>query len=446
MPAVLAKSGLGEMGELPQAEVKQKMEIGMEVEAEGEMEEGSGEVEGNGQVEVSEQAESSVSSGSSLPGGLGRAEERIEELQEKLGKKIEKADEKQEKLAEKLAKEQEKAAEKLAKLQEKLQENKERFLQEKLKYEEKRKEFLEGKEDLFRLREEAKCREKSEECQQKKLELKQGMKQHLVNTIVLIGQSIFKLQAKVEASNVLSTEEKQSALARLEALEQSLVDKKAEIVALGDDVSGAELKRQIKDLKKLWQEVRKEQRRILSNLISQRQEKVVDVYGRFVEKMEERIADLAEKGAEEGIAIEQLNELRALLEAYKSKVEVVNAAQEEAREAWSRAREEGTPEAMKAAREKQEQFKAATKEAKAALRALLVKYREVRAPVDVAEQERQPGQVVGVPAAIPTIQPLEPVEAGPAGVPTAMETGAAAEAAVSAEASTSAGAGTAAGE
>ena len=413
MPAVLAKSGSGEMGELPQVEMEQKMKEAMEDE------------------------ESSESAGPSLPGvlpeGLNRAEEETEEeTQENTAGKMDKMKEKMDKEIEKAGEKQEKAAEKLARLQEKLAENKERFLQEKLKYEEKRKEFLEGKEDLFRLREGAKCQEESEECQQKKLELKRGMKNHLINTLVLIGQSLFKLQAKVEASNVLSEEEKQSALARIEELEQRLVAKKKEVLALGDDVSGAELKRQIKDLKKLWQEVRKEQRRILSDLISQRQEKVVDVYGRFVEKMEERITDLAEKGAEEGIAAGQLNELRALLEAYKSKVEAVNSAQEEAREAWSRAREEGTPEAMKAAREKQEQFKAATKEAKAALRALLVKYREVRAPVDVAEQEQQPGQEIGVPAAIQPLQPLEPTaagaevgaaEAGQAGVPTAMETG-----------------------
>lgn len=452
LPAALAKSE-GKSGSSgpgsPGISVGTRMETEMEAEMEGGIAEG---MEGEAsEGMMGEQSGSSDSAGpsipSSLPGGVESADEttdeKMKELQEKMQKKMakemEKAGEKQEKLAEKMMKEQEKAAEKMAKIQEKFAEHRERFLKEKEKYEEMRKEFLEGKGDLSRLREAAKCREDTEACKAKKSDLKQGMTQHLANTISLISSSLLKLQAKVEASNVLSAEEKQSALERINALEQRLSAKKEEVLALGDDVSGAELKRQIKDLKKLWQEVRKEQRRILSSLISQRQDNIVDVYGNFVEKMEERIADLAEKEEVAGASAEQVNELRSLLEAYKAKVAAVEAAQEQARLAWERAREEGSPEAMKAAREKQELFKAATKEAKAALRELLVKYREVKAPVDVAEQERQPGVEAEVPAAIQPVETEagESPESGEASVPTAMGTGASTEAEVSAEASAS---------
>lgn len=445
LPAALAKSegksgssgpgslGVG-VGARMEAEMEEEMAEGMEGEASGGM--------------MGEQSGSSDSAGpgmpASLPGGVEGVESADETTDEKMKELQEKMQEKMAKEMEKAGEKQEKLTEKMAKIQEKFAEHRERFLQEKQKYEEMRKEFLEGKGDLAKLREAAKCRADTEECKAKKIGLKQGMTQHLANTIDLIGSSLLKLQAKVEASNVLSEEEKQSALNRINALEQSLTAKKEEVLALGDDVSGAELKRQIKDLKKLWQEVRKEQRRILSSLISQRQDNIVNVYGNFVEKMEERIADLVEKEGVAGVAVaaEQVNELRSLLEAYKAKVAAVEAAQEQARLAWERAREEGSPEAMRAAREKQDLFKVATKEAKAALRELLVKYREVKAPVDVAEQERQPGVEAGVPVAIQPVE-SEPAEStGPAapaeaGVPTAMGSGASAEAEVSAEASAS---------
>ncbi len=364
-------------------------------------------------IEIEKQMEEQTAAGSEAKDGMPSMP-GLPLAQEKLDKEEVKSREKQEKLQEKLEKEREKAAEKMAKIQEKLQENKEKFLEEKVKFEEKRQEFLEGKGALISLREAARCKEDTDECQAKKMDLKRGMKQHLANTVELIERSLLKLQAKVEASRVLSEEEKQDALDRIAALEEKLTAKKEEVLALGDEVSGAELKKQIKDLKKLWQEVRKEQRRILADLISNKQEDIVGSYGHFAEQMQERIAKLQEKGADIDVS-----ELETLLAAFRTKIDALQEAQETARTAWKTAKEEGTKEAVQAAREKQEQFKLAMKEARTALRELLMKYKELKIAIEIGEMEMQPG----VPSPVrPLIVPSEPV--AEAGVPAAAESAA----------------------
>ena len=265
----------------------------------------------------------------------------------------------------------EKAVENIERVQEKIKEKKEKFMKAQEKYDEKMKQFQDKKEQLAGLEKKAQCKEDNQACQEKKLALKKGVQERLVHTIELIDSSLEKLLSKVEDSQTLTEQEKQETISRIKDLEMQLTAKKEKILALGNGVSGPELKAQIKELKKLWQDVQKEQRHILTSLISHQQENVVDIYALYGTKMEAQINLLAKQGAD----VAKLNEILA---TFREKVAQLKVASESARTAWETAKSQGTPEAMKEARTVQKKFQEMSKATKVVLRELLSEFKNAR--------------------------------------------------------------------
>lgn len=263
------------------------------------------------------------------------------------------------------------ARERVEEIREQLREKKERY-QEALEI------LREKKEQLQELREKARCKDESEDCRDKKLDLKKGVREHLVRTIELIDRSLEKLQDRVDHSKVLSEEEKQDALQRIAELETQLEERKAELEALADSMTNEELRTQIRELKDLWHTVRKEQRWIVAQLTNAKQDNLVGIYIRYGDRAEAQITKLEGQGA----AVAGLEELLA---KYRESVEELKVAQADAQAAWLEAK--SSPEALERARELQHAFREKAKETKASLRNLLHEIKEVREQVSEEGEE-----------------------------------------------------------
>ena len=277
----------------------------------------------------------------------------------------EQAEEMREQLREREARMEKKdaALERAEQMRSALREKKERYL-------EARQAYLDKKERLSELRRQAgECAEGSEECRVKKLDLKKGVRDHLLKTADLIDRSLEKLQERVTESKVLSEEEKQEALNRLTELEKQLDEKRAEIEALPDTVTNEELRTHLRELKDLWHKVRKEQRWVITQLINNKQDNLVGIYIRFGERAEAQIQKLEQQGAD-------VTQLEELLIKYRESVEQLKLAQADARNAWLEAK--SSPEALEKARELQQAFREKAKETKSSLRNLLQELKEVR--------------------------------------------------------------------
>ncbi len=261
---------------------------------------------------------------------------------------------------------------------ERVEEIREQLREKKERYQEALETLREKKEQLKELREKARCKDESEDCRGKKLDLKKGVREHLIKTIELIDRSLEKLQDRVENSKVLSEEEKQDALQRIAELEKQLEEKKAELEVLSETATNKELRTYIRELKDLWHTVRKEQRWIVAQLTNSKQDNLVGIYIRYGDRAEVQIAKLAKQGA----AVAQLEELLA---KYRESVEELKVAQADAKAAWLEAK--SSPEALERARELQHSFREKAKETKTVLRELLSEIKEVRQQVSGEEGE-----------------------------------------------------------
>ncbi len=235
----------------------------------------------------------------------------------------------------------------------------EKFAEAKEKYLENKKEFRERRDRLRELNEQAKCREETADCQERKDKLRKGIGQHLVGTIELIERSLEKLASRIEASGALSEEQKAEALAGIDQLEARLAEKKAELETSGEELTASQLKEEIKKLKALWQETRREQREIITDLIRHRQESIVEVYTQFGERIEARADSLAAQGAD-------VSRLQEKLAEYQEKVD----------------------ELKKVGAGERQEFRTVSREAKSLLRQLLSELKAVKSGVEAVEEQK----------------------------------------------------------
>lgn len=265
---------------------------------------------------------------------------------------------------------------------EKFKQARERYLAAKEKYKEAKERFKEQKEKLQQMKARVKaCVDDSEECQNLKKELRQGAKKHLLKTSDLILRSLEKLINRVKESKVLTAEEKEEALERISGLERKLAAKKEEIEALAEDVTAAELREKIKELKALWKKVRKEQRWIVTQLINNKLGNIVNKHEEYYNAMQMRITNLEEQGV-------NAEELKAIAERFKGAVDQLKESQEEADQAWREAK--SNPDALELAKEKHRQVREKLKETKKILREFIVKYKELSREIAA---ERTTGEV-----------------------------------------------------
>ncbi len=266
-------------------------------------------------VSVDAGASSDVAVGVDGKGKKGMMKEKISELKEK--NKEMKEDFKNSK---EMMKEQIKESKEMMK--EERKQDREELQTERGKYRDEKKHLL----DLHA--EARSCDKTTDDCKAKKTEVKKGVKQHLANTVDLIDNSLARLKERVTESKILSDADKQSALAQIDELEKKLTAEKDKVVALGDNVTNEELRGAVKELKGLWQDVSKLQRRLVADLVSSQLTHLAEKHKEYGNSLEARIAELQAKGAD-------VTKLQTLLNEFKDEQTQLDKDQAILKEKWA---------------------------------------------------------------------------------------------------------------
>jgi len=211
--------------------------------------------------------------------------------------------------------------ERIKKAQEKREEFKDR-------YTEARENHKEKNEELTKTRERAKCQEDTEKCKQSKRDVKTGVKKRLENTLAVITRSLEKLNNRVEESRVLTDAQKDTTSAEIAELETTVNTQVEKVTAMADNATAAELRDAIKETKKVWQDTRKLQKRIIARMTSNKLENLLEKHTEFANGMESRIADLKAQGID-------TTELETLLAKFVDQTETLKANQKKSKELFT---------------------------------------------------------------------------------------------------------------
>lgn len=191
------------------------------------------------------------------------------------------------------------AKSRLDQMKQRVHEARESYEQARDKYREAQDQYHEQKDRIMSIREKIKaCAGNTEECIRHKSELKVGVKQHLLKTATLIERSLEKLMTRVEEQTTLTEQEKEEAILQINELEAQIAAQQDQIEALPENATAADYRKTIKDLKETWQNVRKEQKRIISVLISAKLDNLVEKHVEYGNAMQLRIEELNEKGVD----------------------------------------------------------------------------------------------------------------------------------------------------
>ncbi|MDP3733890.1 MAG: hypothetical protein Q8R37_01560 [Nanoarchaeota archaeon] len=300
-----------------------------------------------------------------------KAIKAIERIGERLEEKINQTtDEDREDKLERRKERLEEVKDRLETIREKVADNRVKYLAAKNRYHEAQKDYREKKSELAQLRKEAKtCDDDTDDCEQRKKGLRKGTQQHLLKTIAVMERSLERLLDRVEHSNVLNEEEKETAFTAILELEVELDAQKAALESSAAEMSAEELRSAIQDLKDTWQKVRTTQRRIVAMLTNSKQENLIAKHKEYINGMELRIDDLAAQGVD-------VSELEDLLREFK---EIVARLEEHY------AQSQTVFDDLQSGRDLLEQWRKAQKkvredllDSKAVLRKFLAEYRELR--------------------------------------------------------------------
>lgn len=213
---------------------------------------------------------------------------------------------------------------------EQIDQMRERMKEAKDNYQHARERYDEEKGNLKDLRDQFRsCKEDdtSENCAQVRKEINLGVKTHLDKTIELIDNSLTRLIEHVNSSTVLTEQDKQSALDSINTLELRVTAEKEKAVALGDNVSKEDIKAMVKEFKQLWQDVSKQQRRIVAMLTSSKLDNLVEKQKEIADSMQKRIDTAKAKSLD-------TTELELILVQFKTAVSKTDADQNTARAFW----------------------------------------------------------------------------------------------------------------
>ncbi len=261
---------------------------------------------------------------------------------------------------------------------EEIKEAKEQIKEAKEKREELKEKYEFKKEELKEIKDKVvKCKDDLENCTVVKNTWGKGVKQHLINTNNLISNSLARLKERVQDSNVLSEEDKTESLAKIDELEAKLVAEQEKVNAMADTATKEELKAAVKELKDLWQEVRAEQRRILTNLVRGNLENIVEKHYEYGNSMEARIEELRAQGVD-------VSELEALQQKFLEQMATLKEDKEKARTAWEKAKDSETfTEPSNYVHQAQQKVKEGITATKETLREFMKKYRELKVSLNV---------------------------------------------------------------
>jgi len=205
------------------------------------------------------------------------------------------------------------------------------------------------------------------ECKSKKLELKKGVQQHLVNTENLIQNSYERMIEKINESTGLSEEQKQTLLQEVADLEAKLNEQKVKLDAMSENSTNQEFKDAIKELKSTWQDTKKMEHRLMASLINSRMDNIAEKHQEFQTTLDGKIAQLKNKGVD-------TTELENIAAKFKQQTEQLNTDRKAAEAAWVAAADKDNLDAAKKATEKVKQDLEQTRDT---LRQFLDKFREL---------------------------------------------------------------------
>jgi flagellar basal body-associated protein FliL len=241
--------------------------------------------------------------------------------------------------------------------------------------------YVEHRQTIAELRDEAmRCRAETTECREKKMNLKRGVRLHLLKTGDVIERSLEKLINRVTFSKTLTDAEKEKALEELEKLEEELTEKKQHVENLADDASPAELRDAIKELKQTWQEIRKAQRRIIASLINSKLDNLVAKHKEYAIAIQQRITQMQEKGYD-------TTELEVIAQRFADHIVILEEDYAAVKDAWEQIKEHQN--GMETFREAQKQLREDVKKSKAILREFMSAYRTLWEEVNETEEIKE---------------------------------------------------------
>ncbi len=260
---------------------------------------------------------------------------------------------------------------------ERLEEAKEHFKEAKENQREHRQKVL----DLHKVVK--RCDSEKRDCAALKVELRAGVKNHLLKSAQVVERSLEKLTKTMEKMEDLSEEEKESASSRIADLEAELDAQKAKIDSFTNETSQEEIRAAIKELKELNQKVHKLQRRLVGLLVNAKLHVLVEKQADLHLSMQARIDALAETGAD-------VSELEAILAKFDAKVEELKQDYKTAQEKWMEAKTaEDFDQFNRELRAAQHEVREDLKELKKILREFLHEHKQVKESLKGSEDAEE---------------------------------------------------------
>src|SRR3989344_4240942 len=263
----------------------------------------------------------------------------------------------------------------LHKAREKLEEAKEHFREAKEEQHEQREKVL----DLDKKVKE--CKSERKNCEELKLELRTGVKNHLLKSVQVVQRSLDKLSKTVEKMEDLSDEEKDAALSLVSDLQAQLEAQKTKIEGFTNETTQEEIRATIKDLKELNQKANKLQRRLVGLMVNAKLHVLVEKHEELHAGMQARIDALAAKGVD-------VSELEAILADFDAKTETLKQDYEAAKQQWINSKDTANFDQFnRALRDAQHQVREDLQETKHLLRQFVAKYHELAKDLQENETE-----------------------------------------------------------
>jgi len=227
------------------------------------------------------------------------------------------------------------------------------------------------------------CNAEKQNCTTLKIELRLGVKNHLLKSVQVVERSLEKLTKTVEKMEDLSEEEKEFALDLVADLEVKLDEQKVKIDSFTNETSQEEIRAAIKDLKELNQKVHKMQRRLVGLLVNAKLHVLVEKHAEMHASMQARIDAAAETGVD-------VSGLKEILAEFDAKVAELEQNYKTAQEKWMEAKDaEDFDQFNRELREAQHEVREDLQEIKKILRKFLAEYKEVKEDLDGEENESE---------------------------------------------------------
>ena len=265
----------------------------------------------------------------------------------------------------------------LSKARERLEEAKEQYKEAREDQREYREKVLELHKVVRR------CNDEKQNCTALKVELRVGVKNHLLKSVQVVERSLEKLTKTVEKMEDLSEEEKEFALALVADFEAELDAQKAKIDSFTNETSQEEIRAAIKGLKELNQKVHKMQRKLVGLLVNAKLHILIEKQAELHASMQARIDAAAETGTD-------VSELEAILAEFDAKVAELEQDYKTAQEKWMEARAAvDFDQFNRELREAQHEVRKDLQEIKQILRKFVAEYKDLTKNAEEAENETE---------------------------------------------------------